>query len=578
MDVELEASIEVPLLSAAPEPEPPSESEPEPAPDDEPPPEPEDTHQPTTLADDAPAAAPEAQTTRDPGDVEAGAAELGWECGNCRDKALALLDGRFLAPLARRAMASDVHAQFGAGDRLLLALFALVAVVLLFLSLFPWLEVARAAECTPNRTCIYTEGLAIGRDGAEPVVEHVVAVSKVDGREACCTACGQTKDCAKSTFYHTNTTTHSANCVMFADPVPQAAPVEGASLCSLNPDDVAAARGSLDRELQTLLGAAAVLWRFGGFLFTIFLGTALEAVGYSGAGLVSSVLAPRQAGVDAAGIRDARHAAVAAVPEAAGWDAIAADRSTAPSTWTNAREALRLSVRQAVWSCGGKLLLWHWAQPLSYFAVLGICYCTLDDDQRCLGLIVVVREVAYVLSTLLALRLNPAYLLLELDPVLKPAEGSCGCTVDWDAAKWVLYLLAPHHYVTGCLVRWAKGAGRKFVAWLLSLVIFLQFAADCASAFALAALLEQPSPFVALAIGYMLTTAGLVAMGGWSALVWGGLARRGDDGRGRTVPCCVRAFFAVGSLWNGFYFLVGAWLLVVAALQLSGAVHGLAVW
>ena len=38
--------------------------------------------------------------------------------------------------------------------------------------------------------------------------------------------------------------------------------------------------------------------------------------------------------------------------------------------------------------------------------------------------IVAVREAIYVLSTLLALWLNPAYLLLELDPLRKPAaEG-----------------------------------------------------------------------------------------------------------------------------------------------------------
>eukprot|EP01045_Picozoa_sp_COSAG04_P006226 COSAG04_NODE_302_length_17393_cov_6.251417_15_plen_615_part_00 len=506
---------------------------------------------------------------------------------------------RVLARLAAWAMPSEVHAQFGAGDRLLLALFSLAAVLLLGASLFPWVEVARAAECSPNRTCSYTEGLAIGH-GAEPVVEHVVAVSEVDGREACCTACGQTKDCAKSTYFsndHTNATTSSVNCVMFADPVPEATPLEGAALCSLNPDDVAAARGSLERQLETLLGFTAMLTRFGGFLFTIFLGTALEAVGYSGAGLVSSVLAPRQAGAAAAAIASAeREGQAAVVPEAAGWDAIGKwgkllllqSDVDAPSTWTEARVALGLSVRQAVWSCGSKLLLWHWAQPLSYFAVLGIYYCTLDDGQRGLGLQVAVREVLYVLSTLLALWLNPAYLLLELDPMLKPSAERCCwccCRVDWQAAKrWGLYLLAPHHYVTLCLMRWAAGAGRGCVAKLLFLVGLLQFTADWCSAIALINLLTQPSPPTALAIGYWLTTAGLVAFAGGYALLLVGseeFRRRvefGGEGSWRlsAVLCCLRSVLAVGILGIGSLALLGLWLLVLAPLQLSGAVHGLA--
>ena len=81
---ELAASIEVPLPSAAPEPELPPQSEPEP---DEP--EPAGGSQPElALADDAPAA-PEAQTNRGPADVEAG------EGGNClaRNRWLCLAAG-----------------------------------------------------------------------------------------------------------------------------------------------------------------------------------------------------------------------------------------------------------------------------------------------------------------------------------------------------------------------------------------------------------------------------------------------------------------------------------------------------
>ena len=425
----------------------------------------------------------------------------------------------------RRPRPDEPSGEWGLGDMLLAALFALAASVLLVASLVPGWEAysTPGGECSAKRTCTYSEGVAFGLH-----VDPVAAVWVDDGREGCCAACNRHEDCVVGTFLAgADAKVTRLNCIMYAGAEAEVVALEGASLCSL-PSDGSIVQDSLHRQLETLLGATAMLTRFGGFLFVFLLGKALEAVDYGGAGLVRSVLAPRQAGVDAAGIKDARQAAAAAVPERAGWDAIVRERSRAPSTWTEAREALGLSVRQAVWSCGSKLLLWHWAQPLSYFAVLGIYYCTLPDDdpnQRLLGLraigrTVAYREAAYLLSTLLALWLSPAYLLLELDPVLKPAsaadERCCWCccrrTVDWQAAKrWGVYLLAPHVYVTLCLERWAKSAGRCCVETLLVLVGVLQALADFVSVGALLFLLLQPSPPAALVIGYSLTTAGWIA-------------------------------------------------------------------
>ena len=53
--------------------------------------------------------------------------------------------------------------------------------------------------------------------------------------------------------------------------------------------------------------------------------------------------------------------------------------------------------------------------------------------------------------------------------------------------------------------------GRLYGVLALAGVGFLQLVADLFSALALLALLQQPSPPVALVIGYWLTTAGLVA-------------------------------------------------------------------
>ena len=104
----------------------------------------------------------------------------------------------------------------------------------------------------------------------------------------------------------------------------------------------------------------------------------------------------------------------------------------------------------------------------------------------------------------------------------------------------------------------------------------LQFVADLASAFALGLLLQQqPSPPAALAIGYWLTTAGLVAFVGGMALWFGGMAWRGEDGAGWAVPCWMRPLLACLSPACGCLVLPFAVLLVLAPLQLSGAVHGL---
>ena len=68
-------------------------------------------------------------------------------------------------------------------------------------------------------------------------------------------------------------------------------PVDGASLCT----PPANGDGSLERNLETLLGASAMVTRFGGLLAALLLPSILEAVGYGGAGLMSSVLMPRKA-------------------------------------------------------------------------------------------------------------------------------------------------------------------------------------------------------------------------------------------------------------------------------------------
>jgi hypothetical protein len=599
------------------------------------------------------------------------------------------------------------------GDRLLLGFFVLVGTVGLTLSLWPGMDAALAAECSPNATCTYTEGRAFyhGVDSASTWEEG--------GREGCCRACDKHSHCVAATYLDATATATvpTANCIMYTTTAARTVAVEGASLCLLPSEGAAAsaARGSL----EYLLGASALVVRFGGIAFSLGMSLLLGLAGYKGASLPQTVLSPRQAGVAAARVAaDAESGSevATAVPAAAGWEAIAAnqaaqprlvmgdeqvevrfrfgprdrdldctgeiaalssadlqgklaltirgDKSAAdyvkladraeqaaaagalallvvndrtpgrvgrgeatipvfavgesvgaalagtaepaqltmaafgqpPPTWTAARQALGLSVRQVVWSSGTKLLLWHWSQPLSYFAVFGAYFCSLpvDDDfthdQRFLGTWVAVREVMYVLSTLLALWLNPAYLLMELGSVWKeeePAEaaggGCCRCgrwlrSVDPAALKQlVLYFLAPHHYVTLCLMRWADSTGRGALHFLFALIGAFQGVGDLFSAGAMYSLLQQPAPPSALAIGYWLTTAGLVVAIGWLALlelakVWTGR----DPNNGRELPWGDRSAGLFGLLFTVAMFLGGASLLVLAPLQLGGAVRGLA--
>ena len=191
-----------------------------------------------------------------------------------------------------------------------------------------------------------------------------------------------------------------------------------------------------------------------------------------------------------------------------------------------------------VWSCGTKLLLWHWSQPLAYFTVFGVYYCSLpslfeDIDEGSLeetvqgfGMVVLVREVIYFICTLLALWLNPAYLLLELSA--EPADQAAPlhfaeacCPRFWKRAKtlqsWVLYLLAPHHFVTLSLRRAVQSTdcgGCK--AGLLAAVAAFNIIADFAGVACLGGLM-QLDPDVrptGLVVGYWLTAAGFAAGGG----------------------------------------------------------------
>ena len=248
------------------------------------------------------------------------------------------------------------------------------------------------------------------------------------------------------------------------------------------------------------------------------------------------------------------------------------------------------------------MLIWHLMMPLSYFAVFGAYFCSLPDaDSAVAAIIVAAREAIYVVNTLVALRVNPSFLLLELDSVVRPVEvgeGSCSWwrRVDGVALRrWTLYLLAPHHYVSLCLMRSAlqdSCQSRQLPLHVPKVVFGIVFGGfgDFFSVVALIKLLGQPSFPVALAIGYWLTTTGWVAGVGHAAFWVLDWILGGDsipvplwDGYGMMGCCervqlclCVVLLALLCILLFGSLFLLGLSVLVLTPLQLSGAVGGLA--
>ena len=99
----------------------------------------------------------------------------------------------------------------------------------------------------------------------------------------------------------------------------------------------------------------------------------------------------------------------------------------------------------------GKLVLWHWSQPIAYFYVLFCFYCTLNPWQRIFGCIVAAREGIYLISTILAFKICRVYLLIELSFEVK-----------WEVVStWIIYLFAPHNYVALCIARALRTTGAR---------------------------------------------------------------------------------------------------------------------
>ena len=305
-------------------------------------------------------------------------------------------------------------------------------------------------------------------------------------------------------------------------------------------------RSALGLLVACLLGAGLSLWSFegsssksralliigGSFVFTICTFAAREAChrasGFThGSGLVEMLLLGSTVGA----------------VERAGWLAIVDDGQVPQHTWHEARDARKLTQRQAVASAATRLLMWHWSQPLAYLWVLRVYRCyvaALGSTQIYLATIVAAREVIYLGSTVLALTACPVFLLLDPITIWHESENYSQCCV-----RVAAYVLTPHNYVAFCLAK------RFATSWSNRLYLGLagiQVVADLASCFALGALLasgiqsELQAP-TALVIGYVITASSFVLFFGPLMVV--NSFHSATDNRKR---CGLRVVFGVAGL------------------------------
>eukprot|EP01051_Picozoa_sp_SAG22_P017233 SAG22_NODE_2610_length_2383_cov_1.477671_2_plen_436_part_00 len=89
---------------------------------------------------------------------------------------------------------------------------------------------------------------------------------------------------------------------------------------------------------------------------------------------------------------------------------------------------------------------WHWSQPVAFLLVFWTYFCRLGPTQVDYFLVVAVREVLYIATTLASVLVCPAYLLLDISTVW--AETDSTVKSCWRLA---IYILTPHNYVALCL-------------------------------------------------------------------------------------------------------------------------------
>jgi hypothetical protein len=179
------------------------------------------------------------------------------------------------------------------------------------------------------------------------------------------------------------------------------------------------------------------------------------------------------------------------------------------SSWAKAMEANGQSPAGATLTAAGRLLFWHWLQPVVYWGVFAYYYDQVDGWQKCFGWAVAVREAEYVIATLVALCANPAFLLVDVGASVRDTGGTMlyhGRMFEVSGYLFLtMYVLMPQQFVT---LAHALGGGFDWIArWpgLWSVGVYQGILLDLCGVGGLIAGLTAGSLPVALAVGYGIT-------------------------------------------------------------------------
>ena len=164
--------------------------------------------------------------------------------------------------------------------------------------------------------------------------------------------------------------------------------------------------------------------------------------------------------------------------------------------WEQARRKLLHTKCQAYTISIFRILFVHWFQPIFYWFIFTAYKDNLDETQIILGYIVGIREIVYIILTIVCLKLNPTYLLVDVIGTLNASK-----------VDFVTYVFAPEKFIYFCLDLkkiWCCGS---------DLFLFLLILFDLVGIAALIVAINNQITPPLLMIGYFVTTIGGVMYG-----------------------------------------------------------------
>lgn len=168
--------------------------------------------------------------------------------------------------------------------------------------------------------------------------------------------------------------------------------------------------------------------------------------------------------------------------------------------------AMLATTRQSHYSALRKALLrlsfWHVAQPVTYFVVLAVNASHIGGLQLWLGLAVGIREVIYLVATLLAAVVHPAFLAIDVAATVRQLPSVHGNYYGRGLPFFSLYVASPDKFVVTVLAHalLKRGSNIPLIFGVFSGIFDLFGVAALSAGFASGVMPLE------LAIGYVVTT------------------------------------------------------------------------